>query len=104
VIRVPVKNAAAPIRTASTAAATASVSKAVIVLRVRVAACSHTGGNSEGVMMDETFMDIAQTTVSKAAAVDCSPEAYRDGLKIIIAELEIALEAVQNDIKEYSHE
>lgn len=54
--------------------------------------------------MDETFMDIAQTTVSKAAAVDCSPEAYRDGLKIIIAELEIALEAVQNDIKEYSHE
>lgn len=39
---------------------------------------------------EEAFDDIAQETCQKAAKVKCSAEEYREGLRHIISELQVA--------------
>jgi predicted translin family RNA/ssDNA-binding protein len=43
--------------------------------------------------MEELFDTIAQEAISKARKVDCSVEEYIDGLKQIIGEIEMEIEA-----------
>ena len=49
--------------------------------------------------LDAEFSRIAETAARDAAAIRCSKEDYLAGLKQIIEELEVSVEAVKEDLR-----
>ncbi len=48
-------------------------------------------------MSEDRFEAIAQETMQAADQVPCSPEEYREGLRTIIADLQLAIEVSEQD-------
>jgi len=57
----------------------------------------------EGDDLDAEFSRIAETAAREAAAIRCSKEDYLAGLKQIIEELEVSVDAAEEDIKREEH-
>lgn len=53
--------------------------------------------------LEDQFSKIAQKTVEDASHVDCAIEEYREGLRLIVEELGVSIEAATEDLKRMEH-
>jgi len=55
-------------------------------------------------MSEDEFAALAEKVIRQAAKINCSVEEYKDGLELIVGELQVAIEAATEDLRRASRE